>query len=42
MEGFRINWMKMKDGETGNVLWECEEWDHLEDRTEIFPKELLD
>jgi retinal rod rhodopsin-sensitive cGMP 3',5'-cyclic phosphodiesterase subunit delta len=41
-KGFKINWMKMKDGTTGKVLWECKEWDlDSENKTEKFPKEML-
>ena len=41
-KGFRINWMKMKDGTTGKVLWESKEWDlDSENKTENFPKEML-
>lgn len=42
MDGFKINWMKMKDGETQKVMWECQEWDHNWDKTERFPKEILE
>jgi retinal rod rhodopsin-sensitive cGMP 3',5'-cyclic phosphodiesterase subunit delta len=42
-QGFKINWMKMKDGKTGTVMWECSEWDLTkEDSSENLPKELLD
>ena len=42
MEGFKINWMKMKDAETQKHLWECQEWDHNWELTERFPKEILE
>ncbi|CAI2383690.1 unnamed protein product [Moneuplotes crassus] len=42
MEGFKINWMKMKDAETQKLLWECQEWDHNCELTERFPKEILE
>eukprot|EP00826_Nyctotherus_ovalis_P023076 TRINITY_DN1776_c0_g1_i8.p1 TRINITY_DN1776_c0_g1~~TRINITY_DN1776_c0_g1_i8.p1 ORF type:complete len:178 (-),score=35.86 TRINITY_DN1776_c0_g1_i8:136-669(-) len=42
MEGFKINWMAMKDGETGAVHWRCKNWDNnVLDKTETFPKDLL-
>jgi len=28
MEGFKINSMKMKNAETQEKLWQCEDWDH--------------
>ncbi len=41
-EGFKINWMKMKDGTKGNTLWECKNWDiDLKTKTEKLPKEIL-
>jgi retinal rod rhodopsin-sensitive cGMP 3',5'-cyclic phosphodiesterase subunit delta len=41
-DGFKINYMKMKDGTNGNVLWECKEWDiSVEEKSENLPKELL-
>ena len=42
MEGFKINWMSMRDGETGKVHWECKNWNNNElEKTEFFPKNLL-
>ena len=42
-EGFKINWMKMKDGTKGNTLWECKDWDlETETKSEKFPKEILE
>ena len=42
INGFKINWMQMRDGETGNVLWQTDSWDNsLLERDEHFPKELL-
>ena len=42
MEGFKINWMSMKNGETNKVHWQCNTWDNnVLEKTEIFPKELL-
>lgn len=41
-EGFKINWMKMKDGSNGKVMWDCKEWDLTnEKRSENLPKEIL-
>lgn len=41
-EGFKINWMKMKDGSNGKVMWECLDWDLNEDnKSENLPKEIL-
>ena len=42
MNGFKINWMKMKNADTQKLLWECEQWDHNWDKTERFPKEILE
>lgn len=40
--GFKINSMKMKDGSTGKVMWECNNFDlNLEDHAETLPKEIL-
>ena len=42
MEGFSINWMSMKDAETGKVFWTCGSWDkNVLEKTESLPKELL-
>jgi retinal rod rhodopsin-sensitive cGMP 3',5'-cyclic phosphodiesterase subunit delta len=42
-EGFKINWMKMKDGKTGTVMWECNQWDLSDEgKIENLPKEILD
>ena len=42
INGFKINWMQMRDGESGNVLWQTDSWDNsLLERDEHFPKELL-
>jgi len=42
-EGFKINFMKMKNGEDSKVLWECKEWDlKVENKTQNLPKEILD
>ena len=42
-DGFHINFMKMKDGSQGKVLWQCNEWDiHAEYREEHLPKEILE
>ena len=32
----------MKDAETQKLMWEWAEWDHKWDKTEHFPKEILD
>jgi len=40
VEGFKINFMKMKDGETNEVLWESHNWD-FNNKDENLPKELL-
>jgi retinal rod rhodopsin-sensitive cGMP 3',5'-cyclic phosphodiesterase subunit delta len=41
-KGFKINSMKMKNGENGKVLWECKEWDMtIEKKSESLPKEIL-
>jgi retinal rod rhodopsin-sensitive cGMP 3',5'-cyclic phosphodiesterase subunit delta len=41
--GFTINWMRMKDGTSGNVLWKCNGYDlTAEDNSENLPKELLE
>lgn len=40
--GFKINWMKMKDGENGKVMWENNTWDLSENKkSETLPKEIL-
>jgi retinal rod rhodopsin-sensitive cGMP 3',5'-cyclic phosphodiesterase subunit delta len=41
-EGFRINWMKMKDVSTGKVMWECKGYDLSKNNQENLPKEILD
>ncbi|CAE6970964.1 PDE6D [Symbiodinium natans] len=41
-EGFRINWMNMRDALTGQVLWESGEWDCGLDELEAqVPREIL-
>ena len=41
--GFKINHMKMKDGENGETLWECNEYNlENENKSENLPKEILD
>lgn len=41
--GFKINHLKMKDGDKGKVLWETNKFDLSEDeKQEDLPKELLD
>jgi len=41
-EGFKINWMKMKNAQTGDVMWECNEWNlEKNNHSEYLPKELL-
>lgn len=41
--GFKINHMKMKNGENGETLWECNEYSlEIEDKSENLPKEILD
>ena len=41
--GFKINHMKMKNGENGETLWECSEYNLENDnRSENLPKEILD
>jgi len=39
-QGFKINYMKMKDGDNGEVLWESFNWD-VNHKVEVLPKELL-
>jgi retinal rod rhodopsin-sensitive cGMP 3',5'-cyclic phosphodiesterase subunit delta len=42
-EGFKINSMKMKDGQNGKTMWETKDWDlSQEHKTENLPKELLE
>lgn len=33
-EGFKINWMNMRDASTGEVLWEQGDWDTEQEMTE--------
>ena len=33
-EGFRINWMNMRDAASGQVIWESGEWDCGQDEME--------
>ena len=41
--GFKINYMKMKNGENGETLWECSEYSlEIDNRSESLPKEILD
>ena len=40
INGFKINHMKMKDGDTSIVLWESFNWD-FNHKNEYLPKELL-
>ena len=41
--GFKINHMRMKNGENGESLWECNEYNlENEDKSENLPKEILD
>ena len=41
--GFRINSMRMKDGSTGKVMWECNSFDlNADNNQETLPKELLE
>ncbi|CAE7900123.1 PDE6D [Symbiodinium necroappetens] len=41
-EGFRINWMNMRDALTGQVMWESGEWDCGLDELEAqVPREIL-
>jgi len=41
-KGFRINWMNMRDANTGQLLWEHHEWDCHSGHTEAYvPKEIL-
>lgn len=42
-QGFKINSMKMRDGNGGTCMWECKDWDlNIENREENLPKEILD
>eukprot|EP00742_Colponemidia_sp_Colp-10_P003414 GILJ01003635.1.p1 GENE.GILJ01003635.1~~GILJ01003635.1.p1 ORF type:complete len:158 (-),score=11.47 GILJ01003635.1:119-592(-) len=42
MDGFRINWMNMRDAHTGRIMWESGEWDNLQDELVArVPKEIL-
>ena len=42
MDGFSINWMSMKDADTGKVFWKCDTWDKtVLEKTENLPKGLL-
>jgi retinal rod rhodopsin-sensitive cGMP 3',5'-cyclic phosphodiesterase subunit delta len=41
-EGFKINWMKMKDASTGKVMWECHGYDLSKNNNENLPKEILE
>lgn len=42
-QGFKINSMKMKDGNGGTCMWECKDWDlNIESREENLPKEILE
>eukprot|EP00931_Biecheleriopsis_adriatica_P075080 TRINITY_DN49028_c0_g1_i1.p1 TRINITY_DN49028_c0_g1~~TRINITY_DN49028_c0_g1_i1.p1 ORF type:complete len:167 (+),score=30.27 TRINITY_DN49028_c0_g1_i1:54-503(+) len=41
-EGFRINWMHMRDAETGQVMWESQDWDCLQTELEAqVPSQIL-
>jgi retinal rod rhodopsin-sensitive cGMP 3',5'-cyclic phosphodiesterase subunit delta len=42
-EGFKINFMSMKDSTNGNVFWQVDDW-NLQDeiKEETLPKELLE
>lgn len=43
-QGFKINHMKMKDGTSGKVFWECTNWDigtNTYNKSEKLPKEIL-
>ena len=41
-EGFTVNYMQMKNGENGEVMWEVKSWDLTkENHTENITKELL-
>lgn len=41
--GFKINHMKMKNGESGETMWTCEEYNlENENKSEHLPKEILD
>ena len=38
LEGFKINGMQMKDADSGEVLWSCDNWDmSVLERDEHFP-----
>eukprot|EP00443_Scrippsiella_acuminata_P040162 CAMPEP_0115304934 /NCGR_PEP_ID=MMETSP0270-20121206/71738_1 /TAXON_ID=71861 /ORGANISM="Scrippsiella trochoidea, Strain CCMP3099" /LENGTH=168 /DNA_ID=CAMNT_0002723075 /DNA_START=61 /DNA_END=567 /DNA_ORIENTATION=+ len=41
-QGFRINWMNMRDASTGQILWEHHDWDCSTGETEAqVPREIL-
>ena len=41
-EGFTVNYMQMRDGSKGNVMWEVKSWDLKKpNHTENITKELL-
>eukprot|EP00919_Chromeraceae_sp_WS-2016_P013768 GHVR01032439.1.p1 GENE.GHVR01032439.1~~GHVR01032439.1.p1 ORF type:complete len:144 (+),score=20.10 GHVR01032439.1:174-605(+) len=41
--GFKINWMNMKDAETGEVIWTCDNWDRDSPMKEAnIPARILD
>ena len=42
MDGFKINWMSMKDANSGKEHWRCESWDkNVLEQQQVLPKELL-
>jgi retinal rod rhodopsin-sensitive cGMP 3',5'-cyclic phosphodiesterase subunit delta len=42
-EGFKINFMNMKDSTNGNVFWQVDDWSLQDDiKEETLPKELLE
>lgn len=42
-KGFKINFLKMKDGTNGKIMWETTNFDLLDsEKEEFLPKELLD
>jgi retinal rod rhodopsin-sensitive cGMP 3',5'-cyclic phosphodiesterase subunit delta len=41
-EGFRINWMNMRDASTGQIMWEENEWDAFaKEAVAYIPKDIL-
>ncbi|KAI8848248.1 retinal rod rhodopsin-sensitive cGMP 3',5'-cyclic phosphodiesterase subunit delta-like protein [Chytridium lagenaria] len=41
--GFQVNWMNLRDGDTGQTLWSESNWDdiHTKEKKAIIPKSIL-